>query len=138
MRGAVWGARWRVHYLLIDYESLQPPDLADLQREDMRILVFVGAQQHRIPFDFANAMQECGSRARYVKIGGTGRNALDFHLAFYLGELVQQDPGGTFRILSRDSGFDPLISHLQGRGIEVERLEALAQERPDMAGAEAG
>lgn len=53
--------------------------------------------QSCLPLDFANAMQQLGERACYVKIGGTGRNALDFHLAFYLGELVQQDPGGLSR-----------------------------------------
>lgn len=90
----------------------------------MRVLVFVGAQQNRLAFDFANAMRALGERARYVKIGGSGRNALDFHLTFYLGELVQQDPGGVFGVVSKDSGFDPLIVHLQARGIDLERLEA--------------
>jgi hypothetical protein len=52
-------------------------------------------------------MQRLGEHARYVRIGGTGRNALDFHLAFYLGELVQRDPGGVFRVVSKDGGFDP-------------------------------
>lgn len=114
-----------LNIILIDYESLQPADLAGLEGEDVRVLVFVGAQQNRIPFDFAEAMQQLGERARYVKIGGTGRNALDFHLAFYLGELTQQYPGGAFRIVSKDSGFDPLIAHLQARGFDVERCQAL-------------
>lgn len=52
-----------MRYVLIDYESLQPPVLATLQGEDARVLVFVGAQQNRISFDFANAMQPLGTRA---------------------------------------------------------------------------
>ncbi|NEX23840.1 hypothetical protein G3480_26915 [Thiorhodococcus mannitoliphagus] len=121
-----------MRHFLIDYESLQPPDLAGLQGEDVRVLIFVGAQQNRIPFDFANAMQQLGERARYVKISGAGRNALDFHLAFYLGEVVQKDPGGVFRIVSKDGGFDPLIAHLQADEIDVKRLEILG-ERPRSA-----
>ncbi|WP_281269203.1 PIN domain-containing protein [Thiocapsa rosea] len=79
----------------------------------MHLPVFVGIQQNRIPFDFTNAMQRLGEHARYVRIGGiggiggAGRNALDFHLAFYLGELVQRDPGRVFRVVSKDGGFDP-------------------------------
>ena len=99
-----------MNVILIDYESLQPAGLAGLQDEGVSVLVFVGAQQNRIPFEFADAMQRLGEKARYVKIGGTGRNALDFHLAFYLGELVHQDPDGVFRVVSKDSGFDPLAS----------------------------
>jgi hypothetical protein len=91
----------------IAYKSLQPTDLAGLQGEEVHLPVFVGIQQNRIPFDFTNAMQRLGEHARYVRIGGTGRNALDFHLAFYLGELVQRDPGGVFRVVSKDGGFDP-------------------------------
>ena len=73
------------------------------------------------------ALGEC---ARYVKIGATGRNALDFHLAFSLGELVLEDPGGAFRIVSKDSGFDSLIAHLQVRGLDVERWHELPGSPP--------
>ena len=117
-----------MNIILIDYENLQPADLVGLQGEDVSVLVFVGAQQNRIPFDFAEAMQQLGTQARYVKIGGSGRNALDFHLAFYLGELTQQYPGGVFRIVSKDSGFDPLIAHLQARGFAVERCQAFSEQ----------
>ncbi|MBK1620179.1 hypothetical protein CKO42_17375 [Lamprobacter modestohalophilus] len=70
-----------MNVILIDYEIIQPTDLAGLQDEDVRIVIFVGVQQNRIPFDFSPAMQQLGEQARYVKIGDTGRNALDFHLA---------------------------------------------------------
>ena len=90
------------------------------------MLVFVGAQQNRIPFEFADAMQRLGEKARYIKIAGTGRNALDFHLAFYLGELVHQYPDAAFRVVSKDRGFDPLIAHLQTRGFDVEHCQALS------------
>lgn len=94
----------------------------------------LGALQNRLPFDFANTMQGLGERARYVKIGGVGRNALDFHLAFYLGDLVREDPGGVFRIVSKDSGFDPLIEHLQARGLDVERWHELPGSPPGAIG----
>jgi hypothetical protein len=115
-----------VHYILIDYESIQPEDLAGIGAEAI-VVVFVGAQQHRLPFDFACAMQAIGERGRYIKIAGSGRNALDFHIAFYLGELLQQGPRASFRVVSKDAGFDPLISHLVERGFDVARIEALGE-----------
>lgn len=108
--------------LLIDYESVQPRSLGALAGADLWATVFVGAHQHRLPFDFVASMQVLGERGRYVKVATPGKNALDFHLAFYLGALVSQYPNGTYWILSKDSGFDPLIEHLQARGLTVERV----------------
>ena len=114
-----------MHYILIDYESIQPTDLAAIDDAAANVVVFVGAQQNRLPFDFVCAMQALGDRGRYIKIGGSGRNALDFHIAFYLGELLQQEPEAGFRVVSKDAGFDPLIGHLCRRGFDVVRIEAL-------------
>lgn len=55
-------------------------------------------------------MQQLGADAQYIKIGGSGKNALDFHLAFYIGELSARDPEAYFNIVSKDTGFDPLVS----------------------------
>jgi hypothetical protein len=54
-----------------------------------------------LPFDFACAMQTIGDRRRYIKIGGSGRNALDFQIALHLGDLLQRQPAASFRVASR-------------------------------------
>ena len=41
-------------------------------------------------------MQALGDRANYVEIDGSGPNALDFHIAYYIGELATADPTGSF------------------------------------------
>ena len=54
------------------------------------------------------------------------QNALDFHVAFHLGEIAPQHPGDQFHIVSADKGFDPLVRHMRAeRGITVQRHEAL-------------
>jgi hypothetical protein len=58
-------------------------------------------------------MQAKGGDARYVRMSGSGKNALDFHVAYYVGRLASQDPEGFFHVISRDTGFDPLIAHLR-------------------------
>ncbi len=87
--------------------------------------VFVGAHQERLPFDFVAARQAPGPRARYVKVARAGKNALDFHLAFYLEELAVHVPTATFRVMSKDGGCDALIEHLQARGLSVERIRVV-------------
>ncbi|NCA73040.1 MAG: NYN domain-containing protein [Sphingobacteriia bacterium] len=111
-------------HILIDYESIQPRHLENWADQDTHVTVFVGAHQERLPFDLVTAMQSLGERARYVKIGRAGKNALDFHLAFHLGELVARNPEATYRIVSKDGGFDALIEDLQARGLAVERLRS--------------
>lgn len=116
-----------INYVLIDFENVQPGNLELLQAHPFKVLVFVGANQTKVPFDLASAMQTLGDSAQYIKISGTGKNALDFHIAYYVGELAAKDPGAYFHIISRDTGFDTLIKHLKGRNIKIQRERDLAE-----------
>ena len=111
------------NYVLIDYENVQPSSFAGLEVEHFRVLVFVGASQNKLAFETAAAVQKFGARAEYVKIAGNGSNALDFHVAFHLGQLAAQDPTAFFHIISKDTGFDPLIQHLKERKVFVSRFK---------------
>jgi hypothetical protein len=115
------------NYVLIDFENVQPRNLEILSRHPFKVFVFMGANQTKVPLDLAKAMQKLGDDATYVEIGGNGKNALDFHLAFYLGELASKDPQAGFHIISRDTGFDPLIRHLKERKVRVQRDKDLAE-----------
>jgi hypothetical protein len=116
----------RTNYVLIDYENVQPSSLVGLDAEHFRVLVFVGASQNKVGFDTAAALQKLGARAEYIKIAGNGSNALDFHIAFHIGHLAAQDPTAFFHIISKDSGFDPLIQHLKERKVFASRSTDIA------------
>jgi len=111
----------RTNYVLIDFENVQPESLAALQQDHFKVMVFVGASQTKIPFEVVHAMQLMGAKAEYVKITGNGSNALDFHIAFYIGQLAAADPTAFFHIISKDTGFDPLIAHLKAKKIFAAR-----------------
>ena len=115
------------NYVFIDYENVQPKNLEILKEHPFKIFVFVGANQTKIPFDLATTMQNFGEDAKYIKIFGIGQNALDFHIAFYLGQLSTLDPEGYFHIISKDKGFDQLIKHLRSKKIKVNREKDLAE-----------
>lgn len=107
----------KTNYVLIDYENVQPEAMAVLNQDHFKVLVFVGANQAKVTFEVASALQQMGDRAEYVKITGNGSNALDFHIAFYIGVLAGIEPGAYFHIVSKDTGFDPLIQHLKAKKI---------------------
>ena len=115
------------HYVLIDFENVRPKNLELLTTHPFKVFVFVGANQTKVPFDLADSMQLLGRSARYIKISGNGQNALDFHIAYYVGELAAKDPDAHFHIISKDRGFDPLIKHLKGRKIRIQREKDLAE-----------
>src|SRR5262245_10004901 len=106
----------KTNYLLIDYENVQPKSLSVLNGHPFKVIVFLGANQAKVPVEFASALQPLGINAEYVQISGNGANALDFHIAFMVGELSKTDPSAHFHIISKDSGFDPLIAHLRKKG----------------------
>lgn len=113
------------NYILIDFENVQPSNLELLAKHSFKIYVFVGANQNKIPVDLVMAMQKLGSNAEYIKMSGNGPNALDFHIASYLGEFASKEPNAFFHVISRDKGFDPLITHLKTRNIKVQRFNDL-------------
>ena len=115
------------NYILIDFENVQPKNLEILANHPFEILVFVGANQNKVSYDLAAAMQDLGDSASYIKICGNGQNALDFHIAFYVGQLSLKDPEGYFHIISKDTGFDPLIKHLKAKKVRVHRRKDLAE-----------
>lgn len=119
------------NYVLIDFENVQPRNLNILATHPFEVFVFIGANQTKVPRHVAVAMQALGDRAKYVEIDGSGPNALDFHIAYYIGELSAADPTGNFHIISKDKGFDPLIRHLRGKNIRIRRQIDVA-EIPDL------
>ncbi len=120
----------RTNYILIDSENVQPEGLAQALRADecFRAHVFLGANQKNCKTDLTIALQPFGERVQYVRISGNGPNALDFHIAYYIGHLFSQDEKAYFHIISKDTGFDPLIDHLtKVREIDVKRSVAIAE-----------
>jgi hypothetical protein len=115
----------KTNVILIDFENVQPKDLAQLRGRPFKTKVFCGANQTKVPLDLAAELQTLGPDAEYIRIQGTGPNALDFHIAYYIGRLSTELPGATFHIVSKDKGFDPLIKHLKTQNISCTRIASL-------------
>ena len=115
----------RTNYVMVDYENVQPNTLDALAGDHFKVLLFVGAGQTKISLDIAQSLQRLGSRGEYVRVTGSAKDALDFHIAFYIGRMSIEDPSGYFHIISRDTGFDPLIQHLKSKKISAVRSKSV-------------
>jgi len=116
----------KTNFVLVDFENVQPKNVSLLNGRSFKIKVFVGASQARIPFELARALHAFGPDAEYIQIDGNGKNALDFHISYYVGRLAAETPDASFYVISKDKGFDPLIKHLKGQGISCQRSSSIA------------
>src|SRR5688572_24403124 len=119
------GQKQRVEHVLIDYENVQPSDLALIECGSFRVKVFVGPKQTAIRKDVVLALQKFGGD--FVDVTIVGNNAVDFHIAYYLGTIATTEPDAGLHVISKDTGFDPLIQHLQGNGRYARRSECIGE-----------
>lgn len=114
--------------LLVDFENIQDLDyLKKLRNTDYEVRVFLGPHQAKLPTPLVRQAQPFGSRLHWIQMEGHGKNALDFHIAYTLGLLVAEDRNRRIFVLSKDTGFDPLIAYLGKRGIACDRIEELGK-----------
>ena len=113
------------NYVLIDYENVQAIELDKIHGLNLNVWIFTGENQKKIPTDLVQNLLKIDPKPTLLVIDGNGKNALDFHIAFYLGELATKDPNGFFHIISKDTGFDPLISHLKQKKIFCARESSI-------------
>ena len=114
-------------FLLVDLENIHVLNLTNL-KNDIKVFIFVGIHQKKIPFDLVTSAQQLGESLKWVRITGQGKNALDFHIAFYLGELNQStEKSVKFTVLSKDAGYDPLVNHLIQLGRRCKRINSLRE-----------
>ena len=113
-------------FVMVDFENVQPSNMGLLRGGPFKIKVFLGASQAKISLEMAQALQTFGDDAEYIQVVGNAKDALDFHIAYYIGKLSVENPGSGFSIISKDTGFDPLIKHLKARGIDCKRSASIA------------
>ncbi len=127
-------------FILVDFENVQPTaaDMSLIRGSDYRVRLFHGPHQNKFDVEMVKALQPLGVHLEYFQCERKGKNALDFHIAFCLGRMVEECEGAAnlpekharFFIVSKDSGFDTLLGHVRALGYGAARVanvsEALA------------
>jgi hypothetical protein len=118
-------AAMQKNYVLIDYENVPIKSLALLTGEQFHVRVFLGPKNIKLPLELVLTMHTLKHRAEYVVLETVGNNALDFHIAYYLGTLAATEPNAVFHVISKDTGFDPLLAHLKKQKMNAVRSVSL-------------
>lgn len=114
------------NYVFVDCENVHPVDASVIGTESFHFTLLLGAQQLKLDVALVEKLMAHATTVQLIRLTASGRNALDFALAYYLGRAVVTDPTSSFHIVSRDGGFEPLIEHLRSQKIRVLRHDDFA------------
>jgi len=109
--------------IYVDFENV--PNIEIQETKDTKILLFIGQSQKRLSTSIVKAIQPLGKNVEWIQIKGSGKNALDFHIAYYLA-INKAQPNTEHFVISKDAGFDPLIAHANTLGQKVRRVVSFA------------
>lgn len=110
-----------MNHVFVDFENVHQVDLTLIGAKMVCFTLMVGAKQKKLDTDLVGKLLEHSASVNMVKLSSSGKNALDFSLAYYLGRAALTDPTAYFHIIAKDTGYDPLITHLRERNIKVRR-----------------
>ena len=107
-------------HALVDFENVQPTldDVAKLAPGFTDLWLFHGPHQAKQ----AQQMAAARSGVTLVPRSGKGKNALDFHLSFYLGYVAAKHPDAYLVVVANDKGYDPMIAHARILKFTVRRV----------------
>ena len=99
-------------YILLDSENVAP-NINYLSKlgSNAHLLVFISDK--KLPFHLVQTLQPFGSAVSYVRTARSGKNAMDFHIAYCLGKMANMvSRGSRVFIVSGDTGYDSLIQQI--------------------------
>lgn len=114
-----------MNYYLVDYENVKVDGLrgiAGLSEQD-EVCIFYSKNADTLTFDLARKLQETRATVTYQKVEVGTKNALDFQLSSYLGYLIckrEKQRDGHFYVVTKDNGFNALLSYWQQRKMDVQ------------------
>ena len=107
-------------HVLVDWENVQPKDseIKALVPDVTHVWIFHGINQKK-----AEANQGAfGENLTLVPIVRPGKNALDFHLSFYMGYITSRNPDARIVVISNDQGYGPMLGHAQDLGFAARQV----------------
>ncbi|MFM9915391.1 MAG: nucleotide pyrophosphohydrolase [Rhizobacter sp.] len=107
-------------HVLLDYENVQPSEaeLRALVPDASQVWVFHGPHQRQVEARFASF----GAEVTAVPISKTGKNALDFHLSFYMGYIASRNQASAMVVVANDKGYEPLLEHARSMGFAARQV----------------
>lgn len=116
----------RINHVFVDFENVHEVDASVIGTKSVSFTLLLGAKQTKLDAGLVEKLMEHSASVQLIRLASSGKNALDFTLAYYVGRAATTDPTAYIHIVSKDKGFDPLIQHLRSRHIQAHRHDSFA------------
>ncbi len=124
------------NYYLVDYENVKSEGLNGIHKLDANntVCIFYSKNADRISSELNLHLKESKAEIIYHRVEVGVKNALDFQLSSYLGEIITENAGGLrgqakYFIVSKDNGFSSLISFWKEKNITVDVIADVSGKR---------
>lgn len=107
-------------HVLVDWENVQPKDteILALVPDATDVWIFHGKAQKKV-----DANQKAFTEhLTLVPISRSGKNALDFHLSFYMGYITSRNPDAHIVVIANDQGYGPMLEHANELGFDSRQV----------------
>ena len=120
-----------VNYYLVDYENVKNHGFTGIQNIKGKNFVYIFYSRNapgNFSLDFVKILSEANAKFLFRKVEVGSKNALDFQLSSFLGELITENEGKScnYYIISYDKGFSTLIPFWAERNIKLEIIADFA------------
>jgi len=107
-------------HVLVDWENVQlkDSDIKALVPDVTHVWLFHGINQKKV----ATNQGAFGENLTLVPVVRPGKNALDFHLSFYMGYITSRNPDARLVVISNDQGYGPMLGHAQDLGFATSQV----------------
>jgi hypothetical protein len=109
------------NHIFVDFENVKKVDASVLGRRNCIVHLFLGPLNKKLDVEVVERLLENSQAVKMTRSPKMGKDALDFVLAYHLGQAVQTDPKAYFHLVSGDEGFDSLVELLRARNVKVMR-----------------
>ena len=113
--------------VLVDYENVQPTEFVEVAQAGCHVWFFVGSSQKRVSTDLPDFIARFPAQSRFIRMEKPGKNSLDFHICYYLGVAAHERPEWLYVLMSKDTGYDPLLAHVRAEGMSAQRVVTIPQ-----------
>jgi hypothetical protein len=113
--------------VLVDYENVQPTEFVEVAQAGCHVWFFVGSSQKRVSTDLPDFIARFPAQSRFIRMEKPGKNSLDFHICYYLGVASHERPEWLYVLMSKDTGYDPLLAHVRNEGMFAQRVVTIPQ-----------
>lgn len=114
------------NHVFVDFENVHQIDVSVIGAKAVNVTLLLGAKQTKLDAGLVEELMEHSASVQLIRLASSGKNALDFALAYYVGRTTSANPGANIHIVSKDTGFDPLVEHLRSRNIPAHRHDSFA------------